>query len=177
MTDIIRVESQGQIRDVVNLSREIWTEHYVSIVGQEQIEYMLDKFQSAEAVANQLVDGYEYYTVSHDGEIQGYMAIVPEADTSTVLLSKIRPKIRAWPWIRTCDAGVYGGCLQRSPNQNSLVDRQQEQQSFAGVVHPNGVQDRRITVQDIGGGFVMDDYRIEKAIDQPSSGHHASWHT
>ncbi len=61
----------------------------LEFVGQEQVDYMLGKFQSAEAIATQLADGFGYYTVSHKGKIEGYMAIFPDMNTSTALLSKI----------------------------------------------------------------------------------------
>jgi len=44
----------------VNLAREIWTDHYVPIIGQAQVDYMLDTFQREEAIAAQLAGGYEY---------------------------------------------------------------------------------------------------------------------
>ncbi|NCA83730.1 MAG: GNAT family N-acetyltransferase, partial [Opitutae bacterium] len=56
-----RVESAEPIAAVAALAREIWTQHYVPIIGAAQVEYMLEKFQSAEAIARQLAgEGYEY---------------------------------------------------------------------------------------------------------------------
>ncbi len=57
MTEPTRVRSREQIGDVVNLAREIWTDHYVPIIGREQVDYMLEKFQSEKAIATQLADG------------------------------------------------------------------------------------------------------------------------
>jgi hypothetical protein len=38
MIDLIEVRSEVQIADVANLAREIWQEHYVPIIGQEQVD-------------------------------------------------------------------------------------------------------------------------------------------
>ena len=36
------------------LGKEIWEEHYTSILGPEQVEYMVREFQSAPAVLRQM---------------------------------------------------------------------------------------------------------------------------
>ena len=42
----LEVLTEHQIEIVESLAREIWTEHYVAIIGIEQVDYMLDRFQS-----------------------------------------------------------------------------------------------------------------------------------
>ena len=59
MIRFIKVLSEQQIADVAYLARQIWQEHYLPIVGQEQIDYMLEKFQCERAITKQLADGYE----------------------------------------------------------------------------------------------------------------------
>jgi diamine N-acetyltransferase len=44
------VRSEEQIAEVARRAREIWLDHYVPIIGREQVDYMLDKFQSERAV-------------------------------------------------------------------------------------------------------------------------------
>ena len=41
MTRFERVRSPEQIAAVTRLAREIWQEHYLPIIGQAQVEYML----------------------------------------------------------------------------------------------------------------------------------------
>ena len=70
-----RVESPEQIAAVAALAREIWMQHYIPIIGAAQVEYMLAKFQSAEAIARQIAEeGYEYYLAPG----AGYLALVPD---------------------------------------------------------------------------------------------------
>ena len=37
----IEVSTEYQIEIVESLAREIWTEHYIPIIGKEQVDYML----------------------------------------------------------------------------------------------------------------------------------------
>ncbi len=75
-----KVSSDVQIKELVHLAREIWQEHYLAIVGQGQVDYMLEKFQSERAVAEQIAEGYEYYSVVCDECVVGYVAIVTNLD-------------------------------------------------------------------------------------------------
>ena len=78
MPEMLRVAQLADIEAVVVLAQEIWNQHFVPIIGQEQVDYMLEKFQSASAIAQQIADGYEYYIVrEHDHDV-GYFAIVPD---------------------------------------------------------------------------------------------------
>ena len=169
MTSLARVRTREQISDVVNLAREIWTEHYVSIIGQEQVDYMLDKFQSESAVAAQLADGYEYYTLSHEEKIVGYMAIVPDEDTGTVMISKIyvHQSGRGHGFGRAMLELAEDLCRERRIRTLWLTVNKNNSRALAWYVRM-GFKNVGSAVQDIGGGFMMDDYRMEKTIDPES---------
>lgn len=169
MTGLASVRTREQISDVVNLAREIWTEHYVPIIGQEQVEYMLGKFQSASAIGAQLGDGYEYYTVSHDGELVGYMAIVPDEDSGNAMLSKIyvRKSARGHGFGHAMLEFAEDLCRERGLRALWLTVNKNNSHSLAWYLRA-GFKNAGSTVQDIGGGFVMDDYRMEKTVDQKS---------
>jgi hypothetical protein len=52
----VPVASTQQIDVVARLAREIWYEYYVTLIGRAQVDYMVARFQSAEAVAGQIRD-------------------------------------------------------------------------------------------------------------------------
>lgn len=60
---IFPVTTQQEIATVARLAREIWTAHYVPIVGADQVEYMLERFQSESAVALQVTKGVAYFLI------------------------------------------------------------------------------------------------------------------
>ena len=87
--DFRKVVSKDDIAVTEKLAREIWNEHYVKIIGQAHVDYMLEKFQSRKAISEQIAHGYEYYIINHNGKDSGYTALAPEKEPATVLLSKI----------------------------------------------------------------------------------------
>ena len=78
-----------------NLAQQIWRQHFTPIIGEAQVEYMLAKFQSADAIAAQIESGWEYYIAKLDDEPVGYTALVPEPDKQKMMLSKLYVKLSA----------------------------------------------------------------------------------
>ena len=45
---------------MAQLADEIWHEHYQNILSPEQIDYMVERYQSVQAITEQLEQGYHY---------------------------------------------------------------------------------------------------------------------
>ena len=45
MTTFKKVKNSNDIDTVAQLAHEIWNQHFTSIIGKAQVDYMLDKFQ------------------------------------------------------------------------------------------------------------------------------------
>jgi diamine N-acetyltransferase len=169
MTSFQAVNSADQIAKVVRLAREIWQEHYVPIIGRKQVDYMLEKFQSEKAVIEQLTDFYEYYIVIHQGQSVGYVAVVPNRRESTLLISKIyiRKSERGHHLGKTTLRFVENLCLQRGIKVILLTVNKNNAHSIAWYLRM-GFRNAGPTISDIGGGFVMDDFIMEKIPGQQS---------
>ena len=162
---IVPVRTHDHIAAVAALAREIWTEHYVPFIGRPQVDYMLDRFQSAPAVAAQLADGCEYFLGRNHGVDAGYCAAVPDAGEEALKLSKIyvRRACRGRGLGRAMLAHVEALGRDRGLTRLWLTANKHNHDSLAwytrmGFVHAGA------TVQDIGHGFVMDDYIMEKPL-------------
>ena len=78
----------ADIETLCGLAKEIWTEHYAPILSDEQVAYMVERFQSVPAVTDQLGKGYRYFFLrTAAGENGGFMGICPEEDG--LFLSKL----------------------------------------------------------------------------------------
>ena len=65
-TVFIPVTTSDHMSIVESLAREIWTEHYTPIIGKLQVDYMLDRFQSRQAIAQQIREGVLYFLIQED---------------------------------------------------------------------------------------------------------------
>jgi len=159
------VDSVESIAEVARLAREIWQEYYVPIIGQKQVDYMLEQFQSERAVTAQLAQSYEYYLVCHDRGNAGYFAIVPNAGEATLLLSKI--------YVRKSERG-HGFGKKILEFVEDLAQKRAIKLLWLTVNKNNGAsiswysrmgfRNAGVVLQDIGAGFVMDDFRMIKTI-------------
>ena len=168
MTTFERVEDDSGIDAVAALAHEIWNGHFVPIIGQAQVDYMLDKFQSARAIRAQIAGGYEYYLMVEGGDRAGYFALVPSSDEPTAQLSKI--------YVRSDRRGRGAGraavgfaeklCADRGIVRLLLTVNVNNAGPIAFYMRM-GFANAGSLVTDIGNGFVMDDYRMEKPVGIP----------
>lgn len=157
------VEDDSQIKTLEQLCREIWTEHYISIIGIEQINYMLKKFQSFTAIKEQIKNNYEYYFVKSGNDTKGYIGIQPQNDS--LFLSKY--------YIKACERGKGFGrkafefvkekCIQKSLPAISLTVNKHNTVSI-GVYEKMGLKKVKSVVTDIGSEYIMDDYIFEYTL-------------
>lgn len=57
-----RIQTEEEIGELAQLASAIWHEYFVAILSDEQIDYMVGKFQSYPALTDQIhQQGYEYF--------------------------------------------------------------------------------------------------------------------
>ncbi len=64
---------------IAGMAAKIWPEAY-DFLDKDMIEYMIGKFQSRDAIAKYIDEGYLYYAIQYDGEDIGYIGMAPEED-------------------------------------------------------------------------------------------------
>jgi GNAT superfamily N-acetyltransferase len=165
MREMLAVKDGAAIRTVAALARETWVSHYTPIIGADQVAYMLEKFQSESAILEQLGSGYAYYLVMEDGAAAGYFALVPCAAEGRMMLSKIYilPSHQRRGLGRDVIAFALAECARRGLRTLWLTVNKRNAGSLA-FYEGQGFRQESAVVSDIGGGFVMDDYVMARAV-------------
>jgi RimJ/RimL family protein N-acetyltransferase len=161
---IIEVTNQEQIDIVEALAKEIWTEHYTPIIGRDQVEYMLARFQSRDAISAQIkTEGYLYFLVEAEGAYIGYIGVQLKGEE--LFLSKIYIKAsergkgfgkEAIRVLENLAAKLNLGRIALTVNKNNIKS--------IHAYEKMGFHNLGPVVQDIGNGFVMDDFKMEKNV-------------
>lgn len=161
---LVKVCSEAEITEIVQLASEIWKEHYTPIIGSEQVEYMLEMFQSNRAITEQINHSYEYYLLSKDQNSAGYFAVVPE--DNKMMLSKIyvKSKFRGMGLGQQMLERAEKTCQERGISTIWLTVNKNNNDSIAWYTRM-GFKNTGPVVMNIGNGFIMDDYRLEKTLD------------
>lgn len=165
MALITPVLTKSAIEITSKLAFNIWNQHYIPIIGQAQVKYMLEKFQSPQAISEQIHRGTEYFLIHHNHKPVGYMALVPEPSEKKLMLSKI--------YVDTDFRGLHLGVkllnfaktIAQNKKYNTLwLTVNKNNQNAISWYQKNGFSIKDSLVIDIGNGFVMDDYLMEAAI-------------
>jgi diamine N-acetyltransferase len=165
----VPVTTARQIDVVAGLAHEIWYEYYVPLIGRAQVDYMVSKFQSSGAMAGQMREGYEYFLV-HSGPAEadgwpiGYCAVQPQPTENSLFLSKLYllRDARGGGTGRVCMEFIEQ--LARRRGLNLLWLTVNKGNPAVKAYERLGFRIAADLVMDIGGGFVMDDYRMEKSL-------------
>ena len=159
--DFVNIKSEEEIEKLANLASEIWHEYWTVILSAEQIDYMVDRFQSKEAIKKQIEgERYVYNILEDNGNILGYFGIAPK--DNYLFLSKL--------YIKKEFRNL--GCGRLAFNKIKQLAQQFNKKSIQLTVNKNNINTIKAyekwgfktidaVVTDIGNGFVMDDYIME----------------
>lgn len=162
MLDIVKATTDEDIKKIADLATVIWHEHYTPLLGKAQVDYMVEKFQSYTAMKNGITDdGYVYYMAYYDGLFCGYIGIIDEGEK--VFLSKIY-----------IDKAYRGKKISKAMIETVKENYPKAKAFYLTVNRGNtgsiaaykkmGFEIIKEQVADIGNGFVMDDYVMEKSL-------------
>lgn len=165
MSDNLKVEVVSLKKDieiVVSLAKEIWEQHYLPIIGQAQVNYMLKKYQSIDAISKSIEDGYIYYIVYFEDKPCGYSAILQDEG---IFLSKfyVISTLRGKGLGKTMLNSIYDFALNSNQSRIWLTCNKYNSKSL-NIYKKLGFIIIDEIVTDIGNGYVMDDYILEKYI-------------
>ena len=167
----VPVTTGEQVEELAELAGSIWREYWPALIGETQTEYMIEQFQSLEAIKSQMAhDDYEYWFVQvteDDGStrIAGFTGGHNEPETNRFFISKIyllaaeRGRGFASKTIKfyedLCRERGFEAMYLTVNKGNELGIR-----AYAG----KGFETIDAVETDIGQGFIMDDYIMEKKV-------------
>lgn len=160
----IPVQTEAQVQQLASIANEVWHEHFASILIPEQIDYMVAKFQSISEIMRQIgEEGYQYIFLKLNGIIIGYMGIHPEKDKLFLSKLYILKSYRGNGYASETFAFLEKFCLENALSAIYLTVNRHNDSSIK-VYEAKGFLRIREQVADIGNGFVMDDYVMEKKV-------------
>ena len=163
--NIVTARSENEIHELASLAAEIWHEHFTPIIGLEQVEYMLEKFQSAAAIRQQ-IDSGAIYLMAHEKEANiGYACLIPDISTRSAQLSKLYLlySVRGRGLGRELLANIESLCLKMDIERLWLTVNRHNSGPISAY-QKMGFSKTDEVVMDIGGGYVMDDFIMEKRL-------------
>jgi RsiW-degrading membrane proteinase PrsW (M82 family)/ribosomal protein S18 acetylase RimI-like enzyme len=159
----IRKAYPADIRLIHSLAHKIWPATYSSILSIEQSNYMMEKMYSEEALQRDMEDGKEYILIYDGVEVVGFASygwIAPGINKlhRIYFLPQVQGKGFGKQTIERIGAAVVkagGNSLQLNVNRHNPAKGFYEKIGFT-VIREEDI--------DIGNGFFMNDYVMEKRL-------------
>lgn len=79
---MIQLQRAGttDVRELEQLARVIWNEHYPAIIGQEQVDYMLNLMYSAPALLRQMEEKQQFFFITENQQHIGYVSLTDKGN-------------------------------------------------------------------------------------------------
>ena len=158
------VKTQEQIKILADTANIVWHEAFKNIITLAQIEYMIEKFQSFNALSEVInKNNYLYYLIKFDNNVAGYTGLHEENEKLFLSKLYILKEYRGKQIASKTFEFVESLAKQKKLKSVWLTVNRNNKHAIDVYKH-RGFVVTRTQVADIGNGFVMDDYVFEKEI-------------
>lgn len=159
-----KVESDEEIQKLADKADVIWHEYFPFIISNEQIDYMVDMFLAPHSIKKEMEEGYEFYLIYDEtDENIGFMVVKPEGEK--LFISKLyldkehRGKGHGTPMFEKAQE-----IAKKTGAKSMYLTVNKQNTPSIEVYKHKGFEVIREAVTDIGNGFVMDDFIMEKTV-------------
>jgi ribosomal protein S18 acetylase RimI-like enzyme len=147
------------------LAAEIWRTHYADIISAAQIEYMLAQRYAPALIRDELARGVRWDKLHIAGRVVSYSSYFPVGEGREMKLDKlyVHPSQQRRGYGGLLIARALGAAHQAGCKALVLAVNKANAQAISAYTK-YGFHIRESVVQDIGGGYVMDDYFMVKNV-------------
>jgi ribosomal protein S18 acetylase RimI-like enzyme len=161
---IYAIQTQDEADMIARLAQEIWHEHYKPIIGEQQVAYMLEKFQSADQIWTDIKqNGYVYNYIIIGSQAAAYMAYREEDISCFLSKLYVKKQFRGQKLARLLIDHLVSCCQDNKRKEIYLTVNKNNDRSIAAYKKMMFKIERSV-ITDIGNGFVMDDYIMRRSI-------------
>lgn len=153
---IQRVE-RTDISTLAEVADDIWHEYFTPIIGLQQVEYMIEKFQSVKGLTKQFDNGYQYYFTVYNGKIVGYFGVQLQQDSLFLSKLYLKKDFRGKGISSQMLTYIKNMALECGRSEIVLTVNKHNHNTIEVYKH-FGFEITKEQKADIGNGFYMDDY-------------------
>jgi ribosomal protein S18 acetylase RimI-like enzyme len=163
-TSFLTLDTPESLQIVRDIAAEVWPKTFAPILPPEQIPYMMKMMYAPEVMEREQREGYHFAALVVDGTPSGYISWSPYHG-ETAKLHKVY-------LLTSCQGKGFGRMMLdyasevcRAAGFDTLrLNVNKHNERAIAVYLKNGFRTVESVKNDIGGGFFMDDYVMEKRL-------------
>lgn len=148
--------TEKDISLVSNLASTIWNQHYPSIIGQEQVDYMLELMYSQRSLEEQMKQkGHLFFVINFNNENIGFISVHKE-EGNTWFLNKfyIDQELSA----KGVGTTAFHLLLKEINPEKIILTVNRKNHKSINFYFKNGFRIEEVKDFDIGKGYLMEDF-------------------
>jgi GNAT superfamily N-acetyltransferase len=158
------VSTSAEIEIVARMAKIIWKEHYIPIIGEDQVDYMLGKYQSVKAIDSQInEDGTHYFLILSEEVPVGYIGITEKYNELFLSKFYLLKSERGKGFGHLAFDFLVARCREIGAVFITLTVNKQNNDTIK-VYEKLGFENYGEVITDIGSGYVMDDFLMRLRI-------------
>jgi ribosomal protein S18 acetylase RimI-like enzyme len=165
LEDDVRIERarRQDLPEIIALARLIWRASYPGIISREQIEFMLDWMYDLKKLEAELESGICFVRLMAGAGLVGFASFGPEHEEMKLHKIYIHPDWQRRGLGSRLLKHVETEAMARGFKKLILGVNKQNRPAIEAY-QKNGFRIRTSIISQIGNGFVMDDYVMEKSL-------------
>lgn len=158
----LSLAKETDLKTIADLAKVIWNDHYVPIIGQEQVNYMLNKIYNYDSLFEQLtIKNHVFYLILSETQTVGFLSVSTENRSDYFLHKFYINQQKANAGIGTQTLNLLLKILK--PKTLTLTVNRQNIKSI-NFYFKNGFKIERVEDFDIGNGYQMNDFVMKKVL-------------
>lgn len=162
---LVPVKSDEQLKNLEKFASDIWMDYWPALIGEDQTRYMIHMFHSFDAMKRDMTENaYEYWFVlDADGKTVGYTGGHVEPETNRYFISKVYllKEARGKHYASQILDFYEQLCHDRGLEAMYLTVNKHNELGIRAYLS-RGFETIDEVETDIGEGYIMDDFIMEK---------------
>lgn len=163
---MIRQATLNDVNDIIEIAEKSWASVYLDILSRTQYDYMLSSFYNEEAISRLISEGKQIFVMFNFGDktvgFASYQLDYPETGTCKIHKLYLSPDVQKTGGGKALvnyieEVALANDCTTLTLNVNKYNPAK-------GFYEKVGFNNVKAEVIDIGQGYVMDDFVMEKPV-------------
>ena len=158
----LRIAEKKDLNIIAQLAISIWNEHYIEIIGKQQVDYMLDKMYSLDSLLQQWLNKkHVFYLIDNKAETVGFIAISLIKESSYFIHKfYILPKKSN----KGIGSEVLNKLIELVNPKELILNVNRKNFKSINFYFKNGFKILKTEDINIGNGFEMNDFMMRKEL-------------